>query len=133
MEPTTRCPACGHELSMLEYELPSRSEHYAMRVASAVASWWFVAAVLVLIVGWVVLNVAARPFKPYPTVMLAGISATLATVAALQGPLILLSQRRASDRDRRRDEEALRVAINAEGDVHRIERKLDELVARGRR
>lgn len=79
-------------------------------------------------IGWVVFNVVARPFTPYPTVMLAGISATLATVAALQGPLILLSQRRAADRDRRRDEEALRVAINAEGDLHRVERKLDQAI-----
>ncbi len=101
-----------------------------MRVADAVASWPFVAVLVVLIVGWVVVNVVARPFSPYPTVMLAGISATLASVAALQGPLILLSQRRASDRDRRRDDEALRVAVNAEGDVHRVENKLDQLLAR---
>jgi uncharacterized membrane protein len=113
---------------MLRDDPPGHSEHYAMRVASAVASWWFVATLLVLVVGWVVLNVVARPFTPYPTVMLAGISATLATVAALQGPLILLSQRRAADRDRRRDEEALRVAVNAEGDVHRIEYKLDQVL-----
>jgi uncharacterized membrane protein len=129
MESTTHCPACGHELSMFEDEPPSRSEHYAMRIANAVASWWFAGTLVVLVVAWVVLNVVARPFTPYPTVMLAGISATLATVAALQGPLILLSQRRAADRDRRRDEEALRVAINAEGDVHRVENKLDQTLA----
>jgi hypothetical protein len=46
MEAITRCPACGHELSMLRDDPPSRSEHYAMRVASAVASWWFVAALV---------------------------------------------------------------------------------------
>jgi uncharacterized membrane protein len=114
---------------MFQDEPPSRSEHYAMRVANAVASWWFAIALVVLVIGWVVLNVIARPFTPYPTVMLAGISATLATVAALQGPLILLSQRRAAERDRRRDEEGLRVTINAEGDVHRIENKLDEALA----
>lgn len=107
---------------------PSRSEHYAMRVADAVATWWFVGALLILILAWILINVVARPFTPYPTVMLAGISATLATVAALQGPLILLSQRRAADRDRQRDEEALRIAINAEGDVHRVESKIDRLL-----
>jgi uncharacterized membrane protein len=99
-----------------------------MRVANAVASWWFAATLVLLVVAWVALNVIARPFTPYPTVMLAGISATLATVAALQGPLILLSQRRAAERDRRRDEEALRVAVNAEGDVHRVENKLDQVL-----
>ena len=100
-----------------------------MRVASGVASWWFAAAVVLLVAAWVVLNVVARPFTPYPTVMLAGISATLATVAALQGPLILLSQRRSAERDRLRDEEALRVAVNAEGDVHRVDNKLDQILA----
>ncbi len=100
-----------------------------MRVAGAVASWWFTATVVVVVVAWVVLNVVWRPFTPYPTVMLAGISAALATVAALQGPLILLSQRRAAERDRQRDEEALRVAINAEGDLHRVEEKLDRALA----
>jgi uncharacterized membrane protein len=114
---------------MFQDDPPSRSEHYAMQVANAVASWWFAAAVVVSVLAWVTLNVVARPFTPYPTVMLAGISAALATVAALQGPLILLSQRRAAERDRRRDEEALRVTINAEGDVHRIENKLDQALS----
>jgi len=114
---------------MFHVEPPSRSEQYAMRVANAVASWWFAATIVALVAAWVVLNVVARPFTPYPTVMLAGISATLATVAALQGPLILLSQRRSADRDRQRDEEALRVTVNAEGDVHRVEEKLDRVLA----
>ena len=118
---------------MFHVDAPSRSEQYAMRVADAVASWRFVATLVILIIVWVVINVVGRPFKPYPTVMLAGISATLATVAALQGPLILLSQRRAAERDRRRDEEALRVAVNAEGDVHRVEDKLDAALAESRR
>jgi len=100
-----------------------------MRLANGVTSWWFVAVLLALIVLWVILNVAARPFTPYPTVMLAGISATLATIAALQGPLILLSQRRGAARDRRRDEEALRVTVNAESDIHRLEDKLDQVLA----
>jgi uncharacterized membrane protein len=114
---------------MFHEDAASRSEHDAMAVARVVASWWFATAVVGLVAAWVVLNVVARPFTPYPTVMLAGISATLATVAALQGPLILLTQRRAAARDRRRDEEALRIAMNAESDVHRIENKLDQLLA----
>jgi uncharacterized membrane protein len=125
-----RCPACGHELSMFEPETPDHGEVVAMRIANAVASWWFPAIVFVLIAGWVVWNVTARPFDPYPTVMFAVISAVLATVAALQGPLILLSQRRSAARDRQRDEEALRVAVRSEGDVHRIEEKLDRLLER---
>ena len=125
-----RCPSCGHELSMWRASEPRRGERQAMHVAHAVASWWFALAVLCLIAGWVVLNVTARPFEPYPVIIFAVISAVLATVASLQGPLILLSQRRASERDRGRDEEAFRVALNAEADLHRVEAKLDALVER---
>ena len=73
------------------------------------------------------MNVVARPLQPYPVVVLAWISAVLATVAALQGPLILLAQRRSALRDRQRDEEAFRVAINTEGDLHRLESKVESL------
>ena len=67
-------------------------------------------------------------------IVFAVISAVLATVASLQGPLILLSQRRSAAHDRERDEEALRVAVNAEADLHRLEAKVDVLIAtpRGR-
>src|SRR4051794_29345772 len=123
------CPACGHELSMFEPATPERGEVVAMRIADAVASWWFPATLFALITAWVAWNVVAQPFEPYPMIMFAVISAVLATVAALQGPLILLSQRRAAARDRQRDEEALRVAVQSEGDVHRIEEKLDRLLA----
>jgi uncharacterized membrane protein len=43
--------------------------------------------------------------------------------------LVLLAQRRAASQDRARDAEALRVAVNAEGDLHRLEAKLDRLIA----
>jgi uncharacterized membrane protein len=53
----------------------------------------------------------------------------LASLAALQGPLILLTQRRAAERDRQRDREVLMVAANSEADLHRIDDKLDGLAA----
>jgi uncharacterized membrane protein len=124
-----RCPNCGHTLSMWRPPPPARGETAAMRVAETVASWPFAATVLCLIGAWVAWNVIARPFEPYPVIVFAVISAVLATVAALQGPLVLLAQRRAASQDRARDAEALRVAVNAEGDLHRLEAKLDRLIA----
>ncbi|MDJ0771743.1 MAG: DUF1003 domain-containing protein [Ilumatobacter sp.] len=125
-----RCPACGHELSMYEDAEVGRAEAIATAIAERVASWWFAGLVGSFLGVWIAVNVAARPFEPYPVVMLAVISAVLATVAALQGPLILLTQRRAAERDRARDREALMVAVNAETDIHRVEAKLDRLTAR---
>ena len=124
-----RCPACGHELSMfVEDEEMGPAERFATAIADRVASWWFAAAVLTFLTVWIVVNVVWRPFEPYPVVVLAVISAVLASVAALQGPLILVTQRRAAERDRARDREALRVAMNAEADIHRVETKLDRML-----
>ncbi len=118
------CPQCGHELSMFEEPPTDRAEHLAARVADAVGTWWFLTGLVLLILGWLVVNLIWQPFQPHPATMLAGLGASLATVAALQGPLILLSQRRGAARDRARDREALRVATNTETDLHAIREAL---------
>jgi uncharacterized membrane protein len=124
------CPACGHQLSEYEDDEMSRGELLATTIADHVATWWFAGSVLTLLAGWVIVNVAWRPFEPYPVVTLAVISAALACVTALQGPLILVTQRRSAERDRMRDREALRVAARTEADIHRVETKLDALAER---
>ena len=124
------CPTCGHDLSEYEDEEMSRGELLAAAIADHVATWWFAGTVLTLLTVWVIVNVVWRPFEPYPVVTLAVISAVLACVTALQGPLILVAQRRSAERDRMRDREALRVAVRSEADLHRIERKLDALTGR---
>lgn len=110
-------------------------ERLAAGIADRIASWWFPTIILVGVVSWVAFNALARPFEPFPVIFLAWISATLATVAACQGPLILLSQRRSAMHDRERDDETLRVATNTESDLHRlttavtdIDSKLDRLL-----
>lgn len=124
------CPACGHMLSAFEEPAATPAERAAAAVANRVATWWFSGTIVTCLVVWVVVNMAWRPFEPYPVVVLAVISAVLASVAALQGPLILVTQRRAAERDRARDREALRVAMNAEADIHRLAAKLDQLIER---
>ena len=120
-----RCPTCGHLLSMYEPPPPTASERLAAAVAARVASWWFPATLLTAIAAWVAWNVAARPFAPYPVIIFAVISAVLASLAALQAPLILMTQRAMAERDRRRDEETLRVAARTEADIHRLVELLD--------
>ena len=100
-----------------------------MWVASHVASAAFPIGVAVGSSLWIIVNVVWRPFEPYPVIVAAVTSAVLATVAALQGPLILTAQRRAAARDRLRDEETLRVTARTEADLHRVEKKLDRLIA----
>ena len=93
---TTSCPHCGHELSMFREPEADTGERMATHVAAAVASWWFPVCLFVGITIWLAVNVIARPFEPYPMIMLAGLAAALSTITAFQGPLILLTQRRAA-------------------------------------
>ena len=123
------CPSCGHTLSNYEDEQIGRGEWLAAAIADHVATWWFAGTMLTLLTTWVIVNIVWRPFEPYPVVVLAVISAVLACVTALQGPLILVTQRRAAERDRMRDREALRVAIHTEEDLHALSVKVDLLVA----
>lgn len=116
-------------LSAFEEPVATQAERAAAAVADRVATWWFACTIICFLAVWIIVNVTWRPFAPYPVVVLAVISAVLASIAALQGPLILVTQRRAAERDRARDREALRVAKNAEADIHRVESKLDEVVA----
>ena len=124
------CPACGHELTMFSDDDPTRAERAAIVVAEHVATWRFALAVVCTLGAWIVINLVWTPFDPHPTVMLASTSAALAALAALQGPFILMSQRRAAERDRRRDIETLHVAAHSEADLHRVSAQLDAIAER---
>jgi uncharacterized membrane protein len=129
---TVACPNCGHELSMFSEPEPARGERRASAVAEVVASWRFPVLLLLAIALWLAFNIIARPIDPYPMAMVGILAATLATIAACQGPLILLTQRRAAMRDRERDRETYLVAANAEADLHALHARIDELTALAR-
>jgi uncharacterized membrane protein len=69
-------------------------------------------------------NLVVEPLQPHPSTMLYDLGVALTAVTALNGPLILLAQRRNAARDRARDREALRVATRTEGDLHAILERL---------
>lgn len=121
------CPACGHQIMMFEPSEPAPLERLGARVADRVTSIWFPVVLAVAIALWVILNVVARPFEPYPMVMIGGLGVGLTTITAFQAPLILLAQRSAAQRDRARDIEAYRVAINSERDLHEIRQRLNQI------
>ena len=121
---STSCPQCGHQLSMFVVPEADRGERVASMITDRVATWWFPSILLFGVVGWGLVSVVSRPFEPYPVVVLAWISAVLATIAACQGPLILLAQRRAAMHDRERDDEMFRVVTNIEADIHALRAQL---------
>ena len=111
----------------MELEI-TRPERIATTIANAFGSWRFVVVLMVGIIVWLAANIISQSLDPYPQMMLDYLGLGLALVAALQLPLILLSQRMDGARDRERDREALRVAASAEADLHAIRDAVSRLI-----
>ena len=103
------------------------------RVSDALAafggSWTFVIAFLVVLTGWMLLNTwlfrtRGQAFDPYPYILL---NLVLSTLAALQAPVILMSQNRSAERDRRQAQHDYEVNLRAELEVRMLHEKLDAL------
>lgn len=123
------CPNCGHDLSMFMESDPDADELWARRAIEVIINWRFPVGMLVVIVIWIAFNLIFKPFEPQPVFTIATLAATVTTVSALQGPLILLTQRRALERDRQRDRATHLVAANTEHDVHVVRDQLRRLTA----
>lgn len=97
----------------------NRKETYSLgqRAADAIAkfagSWAFIFSFTAVLVLWMVVNVvlAARAFDPYPFILL---NLVLSCVAAIQAPLIMMSQNRQEEKDRRRAENDYKVNLKTE-------------------
>lgn len=99
----------------------------ADRVANFGGSWTFIGLFLGLLIVWIAVNalhVLVRPFDPYPFILL---NLVLSSVAALQAPVILMSQNRQEARDRLRAEQDYEVNLKGELEVQTLHDKLDHL------
>jgi uncharacterized membrane protein len=98
----------------------------ADNVARIGGSWAFIIAFVVTLVAWVALNVllAARAFDPYPFIFL---NLMLSMVAALQAPVIMMSQNRQGIIDRAAAEHDYVVNLRAELEIMLLHDKLDAL------
>ena len=110
----------------------SRDATRGQRVADAVAriggSWGFVIPFCGAIVFWIALNswlLRGAAFDPFPYILL---NLALSCVAALQAPIIMMSQNRVSARDRMQADEDFRVNLKAELEIASLHEKLDHLL-----
>jgi uncharacterized membrane protein len=101
------------------------------RVADYVAEWggsWpFVIGFLVVLALWIAANVAlaAGAFDPYPFILL---NLVLSCLAALQAPIIMMSQNRRAARDRMEADLDFRVNLKAELEIASLHEKMDHLL-----
>jgi uncharacterized membrane protein len=103
-------------------------DRLADKVAAIGGSWAFIGGFSAGLALWIALNVGLRPFHlsfdPYPFIFL---NLILSTVAALQAPVIMMSQNRQSTKDRLNAEHDYLVNLRAELEIMRLHAKLDAL------
>jgi uncharacterized membrane protein len=106
----------------------SFSQRVADKVASFGGSWIFILSFIAIILIWVVANVVYlnnRGFDPYPFIFL---NLVLSCVAALQAPVILMSQNRQDEKDRDRAKKDYMVNLKSELEIRVLHEKIDHLV-----
>lgn len=109
-------------------EKRSVGELLADVIADFGGSWSFIIFFGVVLFGWIALNVAglfAAPFDPYPFILL---NLVLSCLAALQAPIIMMSQNRQEARDRARARNDYKVNLKAELEIRHLHEKLDHLL-----
>ncbi|MDR6953877.1 putative membrane protein [Ancylobacter sp. 3268] len=105
-------------------------ERAADHIASFGGSWTFIIGFCGLLVVWMIVNtvlLAAGAFDPYPFILL---NLVLSCIAALQAPVIMMSQKRQEAKDRRRSENDYRVNLKAELEIRHLQEKIDHMLTR---
>lgn len=100
----------------------------ADRIASFGGSWTFIMTFGGCLMLWIVVNVwflASRAFDPYPFILL---NLILSCLAAMQAPVIMMSQNRQETRDRRRAENDYKINLKSELEIRHLHEKVDYLL-----
>ena len=105
-------------------------ERFSDNLASFGGSWSFLISFACVLCVWMAINVAAgmdRAFDPYPFILL---NLVLSCVAAIQAPIIMMSQRRQETKDRLRSTNDYQVNLKAELEIRHLHEKIDHLITR---
>ena len=106
----------------------SYGQFLADKVASFGGSWRFIIIFGVFIVIWMIINIiflASKAFDPYPFILL---NLILSCLAALQAPVIMMSQNRVEEKDRERAKQDYMVNLKSELEIRMLHEKIDHLI-----
>lgn len=104
-------------------------QRLADKVATFGGSWAFIITFFTFILIWMIINIwflATSPFDPYPFILL---NLILSCLAAIQAPIIMMSQNRQEQKDRQRGEHDYKINLKAELEIKLLSEKIDHLLA----
>ena len=103
-------------------------ERLSDKLADFGGSWRFIIIFASILLIWIGINsyvLLSRPFDPYPYILL---NLILSCLAAIQAPVIMMSQNRQEDRDRKRAEEDYKINLKSELELRQLHQKVDHLL-----
>ena len=104
-------------------EHPTFGQRVSDKVARFGGSWSFIISFSAILFVWIVFNIyAINKFDPFPFILM---NLVLSTIAALQAPVIMMSQNRTEEKDRKRNENDYMVNLKAELQVRSLHQKID--------
>ena len=106
-------------------EILTRGQSISDKVARFGGSWSFIISFSAILFAWILFNsyaAASRRFDPYPFILM---NLVLSTIAALQAPVIMMSQNRKEEKDRKRNENDYMINLKAELHVRSLHQKID--------
>ncbi len=106
----------------------SFGQKIADKIAAFGGSWTFIVSFFSFIVIWMLSNlivISKHPFDPFPFILL---NLILSCIAAIQAPIIMMSQNRQEQKDRIRSENDYKINVKAELEIKLLNEKIDHLL-----
>ena len=103
-------------------------ERLADKIATFGGSWTFLICFAIFLAIWIIINtvvMVAHPADPYPFILL---NLILSCIAALQAPVIMMSQNRTEERDRERAKKDYMINLKSELEIRILHEKIDHLI-----
>ncbi len=103
-------------------------QRIADKVAAFGGSWTFIISFTLFLVSWIIINIfwlANKGFDPYPFILL---NLILSCIAAMQAPVIMMSQNRQEEKDRERAKKDYMVNLKSELEIRMLHEKIDHLI-----
>jgi uncharacterized membrane protein len=111
----------------IEAELTT-GQRMADKIATFGGSWTFIIIFFSFLLLWMAVNIivlSTKPFDPYPFILL---NLILSCLAAIQAPIIMMSQNRKEQKDRARSENDYQINLKAELEIRLLHEKLDHVI-----
>ncbi|MBK7381474.1 MAG: DUF1003 domain-containing protein [Ignavibacteriales bacterium] len=109
-------------------EILTKGQTVSDKVARFGGSWMFIISFSIILLIWILFNTISPPndkFDPYPFILM---NLVLSAIAAIQAPVIMMSQNRKEEKDRKRNENDYLINLKAELELRSLHQKIDLLL-----